>query len=306
MISEVMLDKVFKILLELDAVVDDVPYVKDERPMTTYKDAPALPLDGGQNMVTKIVQNGDELKEEDKELVQSEGEIQVKCAWCGADMGTKDSEGSEDGISHGMCPACKKKEYAKAGFDEDDEELKEIAFPAPVTYPPTSIFRDVTPEADEEYERELPHSLIGGIEIYGIKIVEQEDPGAPPGPYSEVSPTPQADAGAADAGMGGDPDPSETDMTSQEQFSDPGKVFELKKIFSRLLALENYLSTITDEEVLVLRDYVSKAIDLFRVVVNNLVSFKDKINDIIVLYYEFLEKIYEILKKHYKSKEKEK
>jgi len=291
MITEVMLDKVFKILLELDAVVDDVPYVQDERPMTTYKDAPPLPKDA-QNAIPKIVDT-----DEDKELVQSEAEIKVKCGWCGADMGTKDSEGAEGGVSDGMCPGCSKKAMddldRRIGDGEGDEYVQEIpAFPSP------SVYRDVSPEADEEYERELPHSLAGGIEVYGIKIVEQEDPDAPPGSFGGTPPAPEADMNTP-----GDPDPSEMDMTSQEQFSDPGKVFELKKIFSRLLALENYLSTATDEKVLVLRDYVSKSIELFRVVIDNLPSFKEKINDIIVLFYEFIERVYEILKFYYRPKE---
>lgn len=31
--------------------------------------------------------------------------MQVKCAWCGKDLGTKD--GPKDQVSHGMCVSCK-------------------------------------------------------------------------------------------------------------------------------------------------------------------------------------------------------
>lgn len=41
--------------------------------------------------------------------------MQVICAWCGADLGTKPGR---DGVSHGMCSAC------KAEFDRQLEEMK--------------------------------------------------------------------------------------------------------------------------------------------------------------------------------------
>lgn len=41
-----------------------------------------------------------------------QSEIKVVCAWCGADMGTKDGKGTW-GVSHGICKKCAKAELAK-------------------------------------------------------------------------------------------------------------------------------------------------------------------------------------------------
>lgn len=40
--------------------------------------------------------------------------MKVECAWCGADLGTKDGHGST-GTTHGICPECAAKEWAKLG-----------------------------------------------------------------------------------------------------------------------------------------------------------------------------------------------
>lgn len=70
-----------------------------------------------------------------------------------------------------------------------------------------------------------------------------------------------------------------------------------------MLALQNYLSTTTDKGILVLRDYVSKAVELFKLIIDNLVKFKDKVDDIIILYYKFIERVYVVLKEYYKDKQ---
>ena len=38
---------------------------------------------------------------------EQESEMKIVCAWCGKDMGEKDSDGVE-GISHGVCEQCLK------------------------------------------------------------------------------------------------------------------------------------------------------------------------------------------------------
>lgn len=40
--------------------------------------------------------------------------MKVECAWCGADMGTKDGQGVT-GTTHGICPKCADKEWGKLG-----------------------------------------------------------------------------------------------------------------------------------------------------------------------------------------------
>ncbi len=40
--------------------------------------------------------------------------MKVVCAWCGADMGTKNGKG-QTGTTHSICPECVDKEWAKLG-----------------------------------------------------------------------------------------------------------------------------------------------------------------------------------------------
>lgn len=85
----------------------------------------------------------------------------------------------------------------------------------------------------------------------------------------------------------------------EEEFdtSEIGRIYELKKIFSRLISLENFLSAANDDLLLKLASYVDQAIDLFKLVIDNVDQFLDQIDDIIVSFYEFLEISYKLLKK---------
>ena len=84
-----------------------------------------------------------------------------------------------------------------------------------------------------------------------------------------------------------------------------GKVYELKKIYSRLLAVQSQLSFSSDVNLLQLRKFITKAIDLFETVISNIGVYKKEIDDIIIMYYKFLEEIYALMKKFYKDKERE-
>jgi len=50
---------------------------------------------------------------------------------------------------------------------------------------------------------------------------------------------------------------------------------------------------------------VSKAIDLFETLASNLDSFMEELDNIIVMFYKFLEVAYNLLKKNYEAKGKE-
>ena len=76
-------------------------------------------------------------------------------------------------------------------------------------------------------------------------------------------------------------------------------------MYSRLVSIESYLSTSSDVILLKLRNYVSQAIELFETLAANINSFKDKLDDIIVMFYEFIEMIYKILRLYYDKKRKE-
>lgn len=84
-----------------------------------------------------------------------------------------------------------------------------------------------------------------------------------------------------------------------------GRVFELKKIYVRLLSIEQHLSFSADELLLKLRDFVSRSIELFETVISNIDEFRDELDEIIVMFYKFLEYVYNLMTRYYKIKERE-
>jgi hypothetical protein len=95
--------------------------------------------------------------------------------------------------------------------------------------------------------------------------------------------------------MGGMAGQQEEELTSSEL----GRIYELKKIYSRLTSVESFLSRTTDQEMLEIRKMVSQSINLFELVISNISQFKQNIDEIIVTYYEFLDKTYSSMKKYF-------
>lgn len=81
-----------------------------------------------------------------------------------------------------------------------------------------------------------------------------------------------------------------------------GRIFELKKIYNRLLSIESYLSFTSDDKLLEIALHVSKSIQFFEIMSSNIDSFKDQIDNIIVLYYKFLKVVYDEIEEYYKKK----
>jgi len=147
--------------------------------------------------------------------------------------------------------------------DEEDPENKKVEDPADKTI-------------DDDAEKE---------------DIADEDAEAKDNPGSQI-----------DANTGMPTDQGEVDpLTGMPQKTDVeiGRIYELKKIFSRLVSIETFLSTSSNEELLLLRTYVVKVIDLFKIMIDNITAFRDRTDEIIVMFYQFLRKTYIILKKYY-------
>lgn len=82
-----------------------------------------------------------------------------------------------------------------------------------------------------------------------------------------------------------------------------GRIYELKKIYSRLTSIESYLGNESGSELLEIRNCVSQAIELFEIVSSNFNSYKEKLDEIIVMYYKFILEIYESVKNIYRRQE---
>lgn len=106
---------------------------------------------------------------------------------------------------------------------------------------------------------------------------------------------------------GGDFSEGESFDDSQEKYTpktpeEIGKLYELKKIYFRLIALQSYLSDFSDEKFFKIRNYILEASDLFLIISKNMEIFKSELDEIIILYYKFLKTVYMIVKKIIKTK----
>lgn len=102
------------------------------------------------------------------------------------------------------------------------------------------------------------------------------------------------------AGMMGGLGEQEEEKTPTEL----GRIYELKKIYARLTSIESYLGNESDQELLEIRNYVSQSIELFEIVSSNFNSYKDRLNEVIVMYYKFLLEVYSSVKSYYAKQKK--
>jgi len=90
--------------------------------------------------------------------------------------------------------------------------------------------------------------------------------------------------------------------------SELGRIYELKKIYTRLTTIESYLSETSDPELLRMRLLVSKSIELFEILASNIPSYRppkappERIDEIIVMYYKFLKQVYESVATYFKKR----
>jgi len=179
---------------------------------------------------------------------------------------------------------------------------------------------DETPETDDKFQDfpyiEDPKPFITHRAMESFlyeQEPEQQAPaktGAPtasemPADPSMADPAAAGGAGGADlAGMGGEmggiPGMEQTEPLTSTEI---GRVYELKKIYSRLTSVESFLTETegADKSLLNLRKFVSQGINLFEVVIVNFTQFKDKVDPIIVTFYEFIDMVYGTLRKYYKN-----
>jgi len=105
-------------------------------------------------------------------------------------------------------------------------------------------------------------------------------------------------------GMMGAIDPM-TGMPSNEPSKTPtamGRLFILKKMYYRLALLDHILTNCPDPEVAELTKVTDEAFELFRLILNNLKTYKEKIDDIIIDYFMLVKDITQQVEQHFKMK----
>jgi len=164
-------------------------------------------------------------------------------------------------------------------------------------------------EQDEksEVDKSTEDPDISKIDQMTSSSMGEQNPASGENPNVDPS---QADPNAM---MGGDPTQADPNammggmpgMEPPKTAEQIGRIFELKKIYSRLLAIQSQLSFSSDLILLRIRKFITKSIELFELLISNVDSFKEEIDSIIVDYYNFIQEVYNLMERYYKIKDKE-
>lgn len=139
------------------------------------------------------------------------------------------------------------------------------------------------------------------------------DPETAEAPPEDLNPEADMGGDVGDPGMGDMPptDPNDpglgdpmAGMPGQEEAKTPnelGRTYEMKKIYARLVSMNEYLADENSPNILKTKQAIAKSIDLFAVIGANPESYKEKIDEIIISYYKFLEAAYRRVKAFYRS-----
>jgi len=187
-----------------------------------------------------------------------------------------------------------------------------------VTHQPTHIKPDHDVKAskiddDQNTQKEKENDKV--VDLNPGEMREQDEELAPEPAIEEPAAEPDmgdvgadpgmgADPGIGDPGLGGDPNAM---MPGEEEPKTPnelGRTYEMKKIYSRLVSMNEYLADERSPKILKTKLNIAKAIDLFSVIGANPDSYTEKIDEIIIGYYKFLEAAYKRIRSFYKLEAK--
>jgi len=194
----------------------------------------------------------------------------------------------------------------------------------PIKHRPEKECPDDDPSCKDQEEEENTDGINIDLSKAKQSIGEQDEEAAiPEEPGATEDPPPEEmgaegdmagmdDMGEPGMGAGGDmSDPGLGDpsagMPGEEPPKDPnelGRTYEMKKIYARLVSMNEYLADEMSPRIVRTKTSIAKAIDLFAVIGANPDSYKEKIDEIIVSYYKFLEAAYRRVKAFYKSEAK--
>jgi hypothetical protein len=160
-----------------------------------------------------------------------------------------------------------------------------------------SIFKVIMLEQEEDAPPSEDETGGGGEEGMGDEAGGMGDEAGGMGDEAGGMGDEAGGMGGMGYGMGGE-EKNDFDITTL------GRIYELKKIYSRLVSIESHLADSSNINLLKVRNYTLQAIELFELISSNLDKFKDKLTTIIVLFYKFIDVIYSVVSKYYIDKEK--
>ena len=188
-------------------------------------------------------------------------------------------------------------DYSAPSGDEDEEENKK-----PTKLMRTSDGQDI--KIREQGEDEMDPSAEAPEENAGDDMALPADPATTDPSMNAEQPGGDMGGDMGDMGdeAGGDMGMGGAGAEEEKSPHDLGRIYELKKIYTRLTSIESYLASEADPELTEIRRYVSQSIELFEILASNIDSYKEKMDDIIISYYKFLKEIYFKIRDYYKDK----
>lgn len=154
--------------------------------------------------------------------------------------------------------------------------------------------------------RKLFNRYFSDIAMYTVPIHEQPEEEAAPQeedsqdqeqqPEEEGAPDedapPEEDPNVDPEAMPEDPNAAPGEEAGQVEIS-IGRIYELKKIYAKLLAIDKLLDNHSDVAFDETKQKIMEALDLFHIISLNLDKFNDKLDSIIIDFYKFLKDIVE-------------
>ena len=111
--------------------------------------------------------------------------------------------------------------------------------------------------------------------------------------------------GGGDMGMGGGMGMGGMGMEEPSIATTPsevGRLYEIQKLFYKLKTIDGILAQSTDDELIKLKKSADDALDIFQMVVDNLPLYKDRLDQVILYFYKYVERVTDVLVKYYKEK----
>lgn len=194
-----------------------------------------------------------------------------------------------------------------AGDTPQTEEEAKIAHIQAKTREIQANIGEYTPPgapAAGEGEGEMPEGEMGDFDPMAMDGMGGEP--QKPDPLKGFGDTtdPQTQMGMG-YGMGGGFDPvtgQPTDTGPAKTASAVGRLYMLKKLYKRFTLLDKVLTNSTDPELRDTREEVKEAFEIFKVIINNLKTFKEKADELIIDFYMLIRDIATDLEAHYKRK----
>lgn len=172
------------------------------------------------------------------------------------------------------------------------------------------MFKNTIPEREPDLNNFLTE-IKSFQKIYHPVFLEGETPPAeekesptnePKTPEEGVEQTKDEFGGAGDdTGFGTDIQFGEE---GQLTASEIGKVYTIKQLYFKLKGLSKLLEENNDVRLLPLKNKVLKSIDMFQLVINNYETYKEKIDQLIIIFYRFIERTTKILNKYFELRKR--